>query len=243
MNVITISRQVGSWGDYIGVDVAKTLNMRYIDREIISTAAARAGISETTLERLQEPPKGLISRVMDSLSNMSLAPTTPSQALRQSDYYSLVSSGGVTHAQVRSLMLSGFSQAEAVRHEVAKKFPEARALDLIRSVVTEFARNGNVVLSGSGSRMFLKDWPDVLRALIVAPSEDRIKAIMEQEGVSQKIAEMRVKENDEARSVYIRKHDKADWLDPSLYDVVINTGRIPRNLAVELIAKTAKSLS
>ena len=51
MNVITITRQVGSWGDYIGVDVAKTLSMRYIDREIISTEAARAGISETTLER------------------------------------------------------------------------------------------------------------------------------------------------------------------------------------------------
>lgn len=236
MNVITITRPVGSWGDYIGVDVAKALNMRYIDREIISSAASRAGISEETIERFKEP-RSFVSRIVDSISKMSLAPTVPSQALRQSDYYTSVASSGA----VRNLMLSGFSQVEAVRHEVAKKFPEARALEMIRTVVTEFARKGDVVLAGSGSQMFLQDWPNVLHVLIIAPMEKRVEAIMEQEGVTREVAERRVKENDEVRTAYMHKHFKADWLQFDHYHLVINTGLVSRPLAAELIIRAAQN--
>ena len=37
--VITISRQLGSGGAYIGQKLAKNLNIFYLDREIISQAA------------------------------------------------------------------------------------------------------------------------------------------------------------------------------------------------------------
>lgn len=238
MNVITITRQVGSWGDYIGVEVAKTLNMRYLDREIITTAAERAGITEASFESFEEP-KGLLKRITDSLSTTSLTPATASQALRQSDYHTYVASD----EGIRKLMLEGFSRGEAVRHEVAMKFPEARAFDLMKSVVEEFAQKGNVVLAESGSQMFLKDWPDVLQVLIIAPVENRVKAIMEQEQVSRKVAERRVKENDEARASYVRHHYNVDWLDPRLYNLVIDTGSIPRSLAVDLIVKTVQGLS
>ena len=178
MNVITITRQIGSWGDHIGVDVAKALNMRYIDREIITTAAERAGITEATIESFEEP-KGFLERIMGFLTSMSPTPATESQALRQSDYHTYVASSDL----VRKLMLEGFSRGEAVRHGVAMKFPETRAFDLIESVVRDFAQKGNVVLSGSGSQMFLKDWADVLHVLVIAPVESRVKAIMEQENV------------------------------------------------------------
>jgi cytidylate kinase len=197
MNVITVTRQIGSWGDYIGVDVAKALDMRYIDREIITMAAERA------------------------------------------DYYTFAAS----HEGIRKLMLDGFSRGEAVRHEVAMKFPEAQAFELTKTVVEEFAQKGNVVLAGSGSQMFLRDRPDVLHVLVVAPVEDRIKAIMEQEDVNRKVAERRVKENDEARASYIKHHYKVDWLNCSLYNLAIDTSRIPMELAVELVVKTAKGVS
>jgi len=37
--VVTISRQLGSGGTYIGQEVAKALGMRYVDREILAEAA------------------------------------------------------------------------------------------------------------------------------------------------------------------------------------------------------------
>ena len=79
--------------------------------------------------------------------------------------------------------------------------------------------------------------------MIIAPVESRVKAIVEQENVSRKVAERRVEENDKARSSYIQRHYGVDWLDCSLYSQVIDTERIPRNLAVELITKTAQVLS
>jgi cytidylate kinase len=238
MNVITVTRQIGSWGDYIGVDVAKALDMRYIDREIITMAAERAGVTEETIKSLEEP-KGLFKRITDSVLSMSPTPATASQALRQSDYYTFAAS----HEGIRKLMLDGFSRGEAVRHEVAMKFPEAQAFELTKTVVEEFAQKGNVVLAGSGSQMFLRDRPDVLHVLVVAPVEDRIKAIMEQEDVNRKVAERRVKENDEARASYIKHHYKVDWLNCSLYNLAIDTSRIPMELAVELVVKTAKGVS
>ncbi len=51
-----------------------------------------------------------------------------------------------------------------------------------------------------------------------------------------------IKENDEARASYFRHHFKVDWLDCTLYNLAIDTGRIPRDMAVELIEKTAKGL-
>ncbi len=235
-NVITVTWQVGSWGGRIGVEVAGRLNMRYVDREIISKAAERAGISEESLERL-EGQRGLIQRLIHSLLSM---PAIPSKALRQSEFYSLVGKDD----RFQSLVREGFSQTEATKHVVAMKLFELRGrfdyLNLIKSVAMEFAQSGNVVLAGSGNQIFLKDQKGVMHVLIMAPLEARISAIMEQQGVSRKAAEKHVEESDETRWAFIRHHYKLDWLDPSLYGLVVNTGCLSRELAVGLITKAAQ---
>jgi len=40
----------------------------------------------------------------------------------------------------------------------------------------------------------------------------------------------------ETRREYLRRYHRVEWLDPTLYDLVINTGKIPLPLAVELVA-------
>lgn len=54
--VITISRQLGSGGAYIGQQIAKKLNILYIDREIICKAAKELSLTEEELEILDEKP-------------------------------------------------------------------------------------------------------------------------------------------------------------------------------------------
>ena len=48
---ITISRQLGSGGAYIGQQIAKKLDIYYADREILSKAAKQLGINPSTLYR------------------------------------------------------------------------------------------------------------------------------------------------------------------------------------------------
>ncbi len=52
--VITISRQLGSGGAYIGLQLARKLNFAYIDREIISEAAKKLSVVEEDLENRDE---------------------------------------------------------------------------------------------------------------------------------------------------------------------------------------------
>lgn len=52
--VITISRQLGAGGAYIGQHLAKNLNVFYADREIIGQAAKQLSVLETDLESRDE---------------------------------------------------------------------------------------------------------------------------------------------------------------------------------------------
>ena len=52
--VITISRQLGSGGAYIGQQLAKKLNIDYVDREILSKAAKQLAVVEEDLESRDE---------------------------------------------------------------------------------------------------------------------------------------------------------------------------------------------
>jgi CMP/dCMP kinase len=242
MNVITITRQVGSWGDYIGVEVAKKMDMRYLDREIIDEAAQQSGIPVRTLEKY-DAQKGMLERLFHNINKTSLLPSIPSQALRHSELHSEVL---IQDDRGKALMANGLTQAESARHLLAMRFPETHRgrdhIGLIRNVVLEFAAQGNVVLAGSGSQMNLKDRPGVLHVLVVAPEGKRIRVLIEQEGISRKIAEKRVRESDEARTAYFSRQYKVNWLDNSLYDLVINTAKITPSVAADVIVKAAESL-
>lgn len=52
--VITISRQMGSGGAYIGQQLAKKLRILYLDREIVSQAAKQLSVLEEDLESRDE---------------------------------------------------------------------------------------------------------------------------------------------------------------------------------------------
>jgi cytidylate kinase len=52
--VITISRQLGSGGAYVGQQLAKKLNLFYADREIIRQAAKELSVLEEALESSEE---------------------------------------------------------------------------------------------------------------------------------------------------------------------------------------------
>jgi len=52
--VVTISRQLGSGGAYVGQQLAKRLGVFYADREIISKAAEHLSVKESTVEEREE---------------------------------------------------------------------------------------------------------------------------------------------------------------------------------------------
>lgn len=86
MAVITIARGYGTGGEDIARRIAELLGIRYLDREITSQVAVRAGVSEQTLLEVSRRP-GLLTRMaellsrypMDDMLSWTVAgmPTTP----------------------------------------------------------------------------------------------------------------------------------------------------------------------
>ncbi len=71
--VICISRSLGASGEEIGRRVAKELEFRYADEEIIIKAAEKAGVSPETVAQAEHTPS-LIARILES---MARTPPTP----------------------------------------------------------------------------------------------------------------------------------------------------------------------
>ncbi len=66
--VITVSRQAGSGGSYVGYEVAKELGITYVDREILRQAAKHLGRDDATLEEYEERPSGFLQNFVSLLS-------------------------------------------------------------------------------------------------------------------------------------------------------------------------------
>jgi cytidylate kinase len=66
--VLTISRQLGSGGSYIGQAMANRFRMRYADRDILQQAAAAAGLQEGDLASSEEKASGFWESVLRSFS-------------------------------------------------------------------------------------------------------------------------------------------------------------------------------
>ena len=88
----------------------------------------------------------------------------------------------------------------------------------------------------------LKDHPAALHVQIIAPFWHRVKTVVEREGLERRAAVSRVRTSDRARVDYLRRYHNVHWLDPQLYDLVINTAKVPVEVAVELIVEASRAL-
>lgn len=124
----------------------------------------------------------------------------------------------------------GYVDANVVRAADMHSYREA-----LSKVVTTSAESGNVVIVGRGSQMVLAGRRDVLHVRIVAPLEQRIPYVMQREGMDQNTARSRIQVKDHDRMRYLQEEYRRRSDDTALYDLVINTGVIDLDSAVEII--------
>jgi cytidylate kinase len=116
-------------------------------------------------------------------------------------------------------------------------------VDVVGMVIRDISPEGDVVIVGRGGQVILQDAPRALHAQIVAPLEHRMAVLARREQISEEEATRVVRASDGARKDYLRKYHRVDWLDPTLYDVVINTHRVPPSLAAAMIVDAHQQLA
>jgi cytidylate kinase len=90
--VVAISRQVGAGGAYVGQALARTLGIRYVDREILKEAASMLGRETAEIESLEERVSSVWSRMAGALAwggpeATYMPPTLP--ALYEEDLFAI----------------------------------------------------------------------------------------------------------------------------------------------------------
>jgi cytidylate kinase len=90
-------------------------------------------------------------------------------------------------------------------------------------VVGALSHHGGAVILGRGAHLILGQG-EALRVLVVAPLEDRLRTVMEREGIDERLARRRIVAVEAERKAFLMKHFHTDFADPTTFDIVVNTG-------------------
>ncbi len=102
----------------------------------------------------------------------------------------------------------------------------ARIVAFTRAALDEFARLGNAVIVGRGGAAALRDRESACHVFLWAPEPDRVRTIQERLGCDAATARHEIHRIDASRAAYVREVYGVDWRDRSLYDLILNTGRL-----------------
>jgi cytidylate kinase len=108
--------------------------------------------------------------------------------------------------------------------------------------VYDLAVKGNVLIRGWGATMLLRDVAHVPCVRVCAPLELRVRRLMERlETDDEDLARHEIEVDDAARAARMGEHFNVAWGDPTLYDLTLNTGRIPIATCVDQVVALARS--
>jgi len=118
---------------------------------------------------------------------------------------------------------------------------DERGLSLYTSEeVINLAAKGNVLIRGWGATYVLGPVSHVVCVRVCAPLQFRAVNLMQRIGVDdERLACKEIEKNDAAHGRTMRQLFDVDWRDPLLYDLVLNTAKIPIDDCVATIAELA----
>jgi cytidylate kinase len=216
--VICVSRTLGAGGEDIARALSQRMGFRYVDDEIVVKAAEKEGV-DVQLIQDAERRKSFIERLLESLA---VAPAPEVMAI----------SPGLMHPAAFStgLELTGSGALQGTEHY----------RQLIRDVVRDTARQGNVVIVAHAAAMALAGEQGVLRILVTASPEARAKRLAEARKFSVEEAQAEIRDSDKSRRDYFRSfYDVREEL-PTHYDIVVNTDALSVEQIVEAVVSAAR---
>jgi len=253
MPVVTVSGNLGSGAREIAHLAAGRLGLDFVDHEILTRAAQSLGVSVAAVEQRDERPATLGERLASLLRNFlersAMAAGDPALGpeglgiILSRTYADVMGERHPAQAipaqtSARAERAGGSPFAEAATEDL----DERRYIRTITGVIEALADGGNVVLLGRGSPVILRNRPDALHVLAVAPPDLRVQRVALREEISVEEAKRRAHEVDRGRAAFHRKFFKVDADDPSLFDLVIHTRRLSFEAGAELVVLAARAL-
>jgi cytidylate kinase len=109
-------------------------------------------------------------------------------------------------------------------------FDAEKAASLSKRVIEEAYKMGNCVIVGRGAQCILRDRPDVYHAFVYGRRADKVKRLQGRVNPGTDV-EALMRSMDAQRVEYVRLHFKQNWLNPYLYDIMIDSKGQSENVA------------
>ncbi|MBI3782414.1 MAG: cytidylate kinase-like family protein [Deltaproteobacteria bacterium] len=213
--VVCISRTTAAGGETVGQAVAQQLGFQYVDEQIIERAAQQAQV-EPRLVAKAEHRQPLLQRLLEKMKTGTEMAGVVTLA-----------TGVSIDAFVPSLAASG-TDADDLRV-------------MIRAAIHEVAGAGQAVIVAHAASMALANTEGVLRVLVTASTETRIRRVAELGRIIREEAERRIATSDRERREYFQRFYKVQEELATHYDLVINTDVLTTAQAVEVVLTAARA--
>jgi cytidylate kinase len=156
-------------------------------------------------------------------------------------HHELVEHDIAERAGVRESEVHRFLEGEASLFE-RWKIDRKRLSRYTAEEILALALKGNVLIRGWGATYLLRSVPHVICVRICASLPFREQVLMERLGINDAaVARREIMRNDAAHNSTVQKLFGIEWMDASLYAIVLNTARISVKDCVDLIARLAAS--
>ena len=122
--------------------------------------------------------------------------------------------------------------------------PSARTLaHNTAETILRLAALGNVVVIGRGANIITSKVDAAFHVRLVGSLPNRVHRVMASAQLDEEAATASVRDKDLGRARYVKKYYGEDIDDPLLYDLVINTDRVPYAVAARIIADAVRARS
>lgn len=217
--VICVSRTLAAGGEEVARALSQRLGFRYVDEEIVAKAAEKDRV-DVQLVKDAEKRQSFIDRLLESLA---VAPAPEVMAV----------SPGLMHPAAFATGLELAGSGAAIRGTEHYR-------QLIRDVIRETARQGNVVIVAHAAAMALAEEEGVLRILVTASPEVRARRLAEARKIGVDEAAAEIKESDKSRRDYFKSFYEVREEEPTHYDIVVNTDTLSLDQATEAVVSAAR---
>lgn len=113
---------------------------------------------------------------------------------------------------------------------------DKKYFQVTKKLVEDLYKAGNVIILGWGGQCILKGKPDTFHVRLVEDRNLRVKTVADRLQVGIARAEEIVAREEHDSKEYIKYYFNADWNDPTLYDLIVDTGKISVPEAVKMIS-------
>ena len=202
-----------------------------MDRLILAEAARKMGTTVAALAERTERPPTMGDRLASFMRTVVARSALVSET---SDPYYGSGADALLVREYREITETGSLGSEDIS--------DTRLLDVTRSVITEVAEAGNVVIIGRGSNVILENWPGSLHVGLNASLEFRANLIMRRQDIGQPEAMKFIHESDKGRETYYRRFFHRKPHEPLAYHLLFNTDWLTMENASEIVVQAVRSI-